>query len=313
MEYISYRSANGTDTIQAAVCRPPSSVQQPPKAIVQIVHGMCEHMGRYAELMQTLAEQGFAVCGEDHLGHGRSAGKDGLGYFAPQNGWKYLVQDTRQLTILMQGQYPDLPVFLLGHSMGSFIAREYMAEYGTALSGVLLSGTGGANPLQKPGLALVQGLKLAKGGHYRSTFVNNLAFGSFGKAIKNPRTPSDWLTRDCAEVDRYLADPLCSFIFTLSAYEDLLRLTGAVSGKPWAQRVPKNLPVLLYSGDQDPVGNFGAGVRQVYGWLTDAGVREVQIKLYPQGRHEMHNELNRDEVYADILQFLHQHIGQSTK
>lgn len=299
-EPIEFRSSNGTDTVHAYIL--PTAAARP-RGIVQIVHGMCEYIGRYEPFMQLLAENGYIVCGHDHIGHGASAGENGLGYFAPRDGWDCLVRDTRQLTILMRGRYPTLPVYLFGHSMGSFVAREYMARY-RDLAGVLLSGTGGANPLAGVGRGLIQAISRAKGDRYRSSLVNSLAFGGFNRAFPEAATQHDWLTRDAAEVAKYEADPLCTFVFTVSAYGDLMELITRVSGKKWARRVPAELPIFLYSGDCDPVGGMGKGVGQVAGWLAAAGVRHVKFKLYKGGRHEMHNEINRDEVFRDVLHFL---------
>lgn len=300
LEQMQFRSSNGVDTVRAYILPTPA---EQPRGIVQIVHGMCEYIGRYEEMMRILAQNGYIVCGHDHIGHGASIGKNGPGYFADRDGWDCLVRDARQLTILIRGRYPSLPVYLFGHSMGSFVAREYITRY-RDLAGVILSGTGGANPLAGVGLGLVEALRRTRGGHYRSGLVNGMAFGSFNRAFPDAVTDHDWLTRDPAEVARYEADPLCSFVFTVSAYGDLMRLIRRVSGRQWARRVPRELPVFLYSGDHDPVGGMGKGVTQVFGWLADAGVEHLKMKLYRDGRHEMHNELNRAEVYRDILSFL---------
>lgn len=304
-QQLRFPSVNGVDTI-SGVC---IYGEGPYRGIVQIVHGMCEYTQRYHELMEYLARQGFVVCGADHLGHGDSAGRNGFGYFAKEHGWQCLVQDARHLTALVRRQFPQLPCFLLGHSMGSFVSRAYMVKFGHDIQGVLLSGTGGSNPMTGIGIPLIKAIKKAKGAYYRSAFIDNMAFGSFNKSFAPARTAHDWLTRDHAQVDLYESDPRCGFVFTTSAYLDLMKLVDYVSGAKWASRVPKKLPVYLYSGDRDPVGGFGKGVREVYTLLAREQLQDVKIKLYPEGRHEMHNEINRVEVYEDILHWLEAHTA----
>jgi alpha-beta hydrolase superfamily lysophospholipase len=192
--------------------------------------------------------------------------------------------------------------------MGSFFARQYAATYPETISALLLSGTGGSNPAAGVGIFITKVLGKIKGPQYRSQFVNNLAFGAYLKHIENPDTPYDWITRDKDMVRTYAADPKCTFVFTVSAFQDLLSTLKAVSGPQWAQRIDKKLPVLLFSGDQDPVGDYGKGVREVYRLLQEAGVQDVTIQLYEGGRHEMLNETNRQNVYNDVLSWCLAHI-----
>ena len=294
---IEYRSSNGVETVYADLYTPEGQ----PNGIVQIVHGMCEHIGRYQPVMEWLCSQGYAVCGHDQIGHGRSCAVNGTGYFAPKDGWDCLVKDARQLTILARGRWPGVPVYLLGHSMGSFVAREYITRY-RDLAGVVLSGTGGPSPVYGPARALIAGMKAVKGEKYRSERINDLVFGGMGKQF--PESPFAWLSRDTEAVAAYEADPLCGFIFTLSAYGDLMTLLDRVNRREWAERVPRGLAVYLFSGAEDPVGANGEGVRTVAKWLAEAGVRPVKMKLYPGGRHEMLNETNRGEVWGDLLAWL---------
>ena len=301
LESLQYRSSNGREIVYADVITPPEGMV--PQGIVQIIHGMCEHIGRYHEFMQYLAEHGFVVCGHDQIGHGRSAAVNGTGYFAPKDGWDCLVRDARQLTILIRGRFPSLPVYLLGHSMGSFVAREYITRY-KDLDGVLLSGTGGSNPAAGAMSAMIRTMIPLKGEKYRSDWINEKVFGGFNQAFPEEPSPFAWLSRDAAEVAKYEADPMCGFVFTLSGYADLMKLISRVSGEKWARRVPVELPVYLFSGSCDPVGGMGKGVREVTGLLQQSDLQHLKMKLYPEGRHEMLNELCRQEVYADILEWL---------
>lgn len=300
-ETLKYRSSNGREIICADVITPPEGMV--PQGIVQIVHGMCEHIGRYHDFMQFLAEHGYVVCAHDQIGHGRSAAVNGTGYFAPKDGWDCLVRDVRQLTILIRGRFPSLPVYLFGHSMGSFVSREYITRY-KDLDGVILSGTGGSNPSAGAMAAVIRGMIPLKGEKFRSDWINDKVFGGFNQAFPEEESSFAWLTRDAAEVAKYEADPQCGFVFTLSGYADLMTLIGRVSGEKWAKRVPVELPVYLFSGSCDPVGGMGKGVREVTNLLRQRGLHHLKMKLYPEGRHEMLNELCRQEVYDDVLAWL---------
>lgn len=275
-----------------------------PIGVVQISHGMSEHIARYDEFARYLCEQGYAVCGNDHLGHGESApALDALGYFAPENGWDFLVRDLKGLTEIMKERFPELPYFLLGHSMGSFLARMYLTRYGDELSGAMISGTTGPNPGASAGSALAKLIQKKKGGRFRSSMIDRLAFGTYNARCSEKRTKFDWLSREQSVVDDYIEDPYCGFLFTVSAFIDLFSLIGMISQKEWARAVPKRLPILLMSGDQDPVGEYGKGIRVVYKRLVEQNC-SVRMKLYPGGRHEMLNETNRQQVYQDVLRFL---------
>lgn len=299
---VSFLSANKTDTVQCWLYEA-ENVQ--PKAVVQISHGMCEYIGRYEEFIGFLVERGFAVCGNDHLGHGETSGISGTdGYFAKKNGADCVVEDLRSVTALAQKRWPGLPVFLLGHSMGSFLARKYAAEDARALSGLILSGTGGPNPAAGVGMALTSLLAAFRGADHRSPFIHKLAFGAYLKRIADPDTPYDWISHDKEIVQKYAADPKCTFMFTLNGFHELMKTLRAVNRKDWGARLPKSLPVFLFSGTGDPVGQYGEGVRAVYENLKRGGVENVTLTLYPDGRHEMLNETNRKEVYQDVADWL---------
>lgn len=295
-----FTSANGISRVAYRIDTPKDG---PVKGVLQLSHGMCEYVGRYEALFAALCDAGWVAAGHDHIGHGASAGSpEELGYFAEHDGWQCLVEDVHTLSNLVRRQYPDVPLVLLGHSMGSFIARETLRRYGNEYDGAIICGTAGPNPAAALGVALAELDIAIRGGHHRSAVLQNLAFGSYNRRFES-RTPYDWLTRDTSIVDRYAADPLCTFIFTSSGFRDLFTLLRRVSRRDWARCLPKELPMLLIAGDMDPVGDYGRGVKKVYARIRAAGCKDVSLKLYPGGRHEILNEINRDAVFQDVLDF----------
>lgn len=305
---ISFKSSDGKNTVAAYIY---TCADVQPKGIVQISHGMCEYIGRYDDFAAYLARGGYIVCGNDHLGHGgTSDGEAGLdGYMAEKDGHQYVLRDLHHMNTLISQRYPGLPIILLGHSMGSFFARLYAATYPETIKGLIISGTGGPNPLGGVGLALTSLLTAIRGGKHRSKLIHNMAFGAYLKRIDNPATPYDWISRDKEIVAAYAKDKKCTFMFTVSAFHDLMYVLNSVSSPAWAEKLDKQTPVYIFSGDADPVGDYGEGVRTVYGFLQDAGVQDVTLKLYEGGRHEMLNETNRTEVYADVLAWCDAHLA----
>ena len=282
-----------------------------PRAVVQIVHGVAEHMGRYDAFARFLAGHGFAVCGEDHLGHGKTVTDGVYGYFGQKNGWWTVTEDIRQLRQRMGEQFPGVPYFLLGHSMGSFLTRTYLCRYPGTVDGAILSGTGQENALLvEAGKLLARLIARFKGPDYVSTLVNSLSLGAYNKQFKPTRTTADWISRDEGVVDRYLADPFCTFTPTVGMFRDMLGGLQYIASEKALSQMDPSTPVYLFSGDQDPVGSNGKGVRKVYGYFQKHGTRDLQLKLYPGGRHEMLNERNKDEVYADVLSWLDEHTGK---
>lgn len=274
-----------------------------PRAVLQITHGMVEYIERYQVFAQWLNERGFLVTGHDHLGHGNSIRtKADYGYFADEDVNGTVLADVHRLTQLTKESYPGLPYFLLGHSMGSFYARQYLCQYGEELDGAIIMGTG-CQPrmLVRAGKLLTTLVAAVKGWHHRSKLVTNVAFGGYNKRFEPVRTPKDWLTRDEAIVDAYIADERSSFIFTLNAYHAMFSGIDRLYDKNLLDRMPKDLPIFFVAGEEDPVGDFGKGVRRVAQMCRDAGVKKVDLKLYPQDRHEILNELDRQQVYEDLF------------
>ena len=282
-----------------------------PRGIIQLVHGIAEYIVRYDELARVFTDHGFVVVGEDHMGHGASISEEiPQGCFA--EGWLTAVSDTYRLLQMTKEEYPDLPYVIYGHSMGSFMTRTLLYTYPNAgLSAAVLSGTGWMpKAVLKSGRAVCFLEGKRKGMNATSKTVDKLMFGSYTKGFENPRTPLDWLSRDEAEVDKYIADPLLGFSASIGLAREMLGGMLMNEDKANLEKMPKDLPVLFVSGDKDPVGSDGKGVRQTYEAFRAAGMRDVRIKLYPDGRHEMHNELNRAELHADVLAFLDDVLGK---
>ena len=249
--------------------------------------------------------QGFAVCGNDHLGHGATSGESRQdGFFAERDGAQYVLQDLAQMNALARERYPDLPIVLLGHSMGSFFARAYAAQYGETLAGLVLSGTRGANPLAEVARVLAATLTKLHGPRYVSEKLDRMVFGSYNRRIPYPRTQYDWISRDEAFIDRYRADKKCTFRFSVSAFYELFTLVQRVNTLEWAKRVPEKLPIYFYAGDEDPVGDYGRGVRSSYELLRKTGHSDLTLRLYRGGRHDMLHERNSEEVRMELLTWL---------
>lgn len=273
-----------------------------PKAIIQLVHGMAEHIRRYEETAMALNEAGYAVVGHTHLGHGPNAKIPG--FFGEKNGWDTLIQDVHSVRMLTQRDLPDVPYFLLGHSMGSFVVRCYCLKYEKGLSGVILSGTGHFEKTILNMGTLLSNVQIFFGlGKKPSKLLQGVSSSGNNKAYADVQTPFDWLSRDRAVVQKYIDDPLCGFPFTPYGYRDMFTGLMRLYPEKLGGMLP-DIPVYLFSGDKDPVGANGAGVEKVAQEIRNAGVKNVQVKLYPEGRHEMFNELNREEVWADLITWM---------
>jgi alpha-beta hydrolase superfamily lysophospholipase len=308
---ITYPSSNGEHEISAVIWGESGGN----KAILQISHGMCEYMERYRGFAKYLAEKGFIVCINDHAGHGKSV-KDVPGWFGETGGHGHIVNDMHSLYGILRKEYAGLPYFLLGHSMGSFATRVYCAKYGGGLDGIIYSGTGEATGELSLAIFLCKlMIKYKRGKKPGMIFAKRLDKKHnkrfYPKACEAHKTKqwkggSHWLSRDTAAVKGFSENP-DSFIFTYGGYLDLFTMLREVSMKEWYEAVPKELPCLMFSGGDDPVGGFGKGVTGIYGKLLSAGLKDITLKLYPEGRHEMLNELNRAEVYEDIYNWMEAH------
>ena len=276
-----------------------------PKAVLQIAHGMVEHIERYHDFASYLAENGVYVTGHSHLGHGKSmVSKEKMGYFAAPNGNECVIGDIHQLRTMTGEKYPEIPYFLMGHSMGSFLTRQYIGMYGEGLSGAIIMGTG-----EQPDLILAGGKMVCKviaafkGWEHRSKFVNSLVIGGFEKEMGK-----GWLSRNVENVKNYAKDPLSGFVFTLNAFYHMFDGMSKMNKQEKAGNFSKELPLFFVAGSEDPVGAHGKGVETVYQRYLDKGAKNTDIKLYPDDRHEILNELDKDVVYEDIYRWMTENI-----
>lgn len=296
-----YKSADKKTKIRAVKWVPHGDI----KGIIQIAHGMLEHIDRYDEFALYLAQRGFLVVGNDHLGHGYSLNsEEDRGYFSDE-GNKVLLEDILKLLKIAKEQYSNIPYYILGHSMGSFLTRQFLCLHGDEVKGAIVVGTG-HQPLWllKFGILITKAIALFKGWRYRSLFVNSLAIGNNNKYFKPGRTSVDWLSRDEKVVDKYLADPKINFIFTVNGYYHMFKGMTQLYNKENLNKIPKDLPVIFMSGKEDPVGDFGKGATKALNSLKEVGMKNLSIKLYEDARHEILNELNKEEVFNDIVNWL---------
>ena len=297
-----FPSADGKNTIYAEIYTPKHAA---PKGIVQLAHGMIDYTGRYTALASFLCEHGFIFAGNHHLGHGKSVGTgEDFGFFAERDGYKYVLEDINSMNKYLHKTHPDLPVILLGHSMGSFISRLYVAQHPTAVSGLIIHGTGGPNPLVGVGKLLSKLITSFYGARHRSELINNMAFGSYNKRYPKEEGHNAWLTRDLAKVADRDTNEFTSFKFTVSGYTDLFTFLAGSNSKAWFKSYPKKMPTLVMSGDMDPVGDYGKGPAYVYKQLMINGASNVTLKMYEGARHELFNETNAEEVFHDILAWI---------
>lgn len=280
------------------------------KGVLQISHGMVEFIDRYEGFAEYLTNNGILVTGNDHLGHGASVtSKDEWGYFAEEDGYLKVLEDLHTVTKITKDLYPNVPYFFLGHSMGSFFCRLYISKYGDELDGAIVMGTGNQT---KGTLAVAKTLTKmigsSKGWHYRSSFLKALAMGSYNKKWEPSLTHCDWLTKDKAIVDWYSKEPRCQFNFTVNGYYNLFSVIESNIDSNNINSIPKDLPILITSGEEDPVGNFGKDPNAVYNTYKSVGIKDVELKLYRGDRHEILNELDKQDVYNDIYNWMNKKI-----
>lgn len=292
-----YLSQDGVTQIHAVTWVPEEKV----KAVLQICHGMVEYIERYDEFARFMSKHGVYVAGHDHLGHGKSVvNADKYGYFGEPDGNDYVIGDIHKLRLQTTEKYPDVPYFMLGHSMGSFLLRQYLGLYAEGLAGAIVMGTG-----EQPSIVLGAGklvckmVAAIKGWNYRSKFVNNLAVGGYEKKLG-----AAWLSKNPENVQKYAADPLCGFVFTVNAYYHMFSGMEKMNRQEKEERTLKSLPIFFVAGREDLVGNCGKGVENVYRKYVAAGYKDVEMKLYAEDRHEILNEADRETVFEDILSWL---------
>lgn len=286
---------------------PEESVQV--KGVVQVAHGMAETAARYEGFARALTNDGFIVYANDHIGHGKTAGDvQKLGDLG-EDGFNSMVESMHGLNEMIREENCNLPIFLFGHSMGSFLTQRYICLYGRGLKGAILSGSCG-----KQGIIIDIGRLIAKreikkvGRTAKSIKLNKLSFGSYNNYFKPTRTDFDWLSRDKDEVDKYMEDSFCGTIFTTGFFYDFLGGLKIIASDIEINNVPKDLPIYIFSGDKDPVGKNGKGVLKLIKTYKEHGIADLTYKLYKDGRHEMLNEINREEVTFDVVKWLNAHI-----
>ena len=313
-EELSFPSADGRSTIRALVWWPALAAGTRARGVVQVIHGMAEHVERYDALARLFASRGFVVCGDDHAGHGASCDPDGYGCLPARGGAEALVADEHTLRRLVTERMgSDAPYLLLGHSLGSYIARVYLAEHGEGLSGVILSGTGTLPvAVSWAGHALARLICAVRGEKYRSKLLDGMGVGAYARAVPGP-SGCEWLSHNEKNVATYVADPRCGFMFSAGGYAAVTKLTARACSLAWARRAPHDVPLLFVSGAEDPVGDNGRGVRAAAELARRAGQRHVDVHIYEGMRHEIFNEDDGGRVMADVLSWVEERLGADEK
>ena len=276
------------------------------RGVVQISHGMAETAVRYERFAKVLNQNGFIVYANDHRGHGKTAKDiDSLGYLGDNDGFNLLIQDVAKLSDIIREENPGLGLYLFSHSMGSFAAQRYIMDYKDKIDGLVLSGSNGEQGFTLTAAKTIAKLEMMiRGRRAKSKLMNNLSFGAYNKKFKPEKTGSEWLSRDEEEVKKYIEDPYCGTIFPTSFYYDFLGSLQYIEDESNFKKIPKDLPILIISGEEDPVGDFGKGLKKLYTRYKEAGVKDLEIKLYPGARHEILNEINREVVMDDVVNWL---------
>ena len=313
-EELRFPSADGRSTIRALVWWPELAAGTRARGVVQVIHGMAEHVERYDALARLFASRGFVVCGDDHAGHGASCDPDGYGCLPARGGAEALVADEHTLRRLVTERMgAGAPYLLLGHSLGSYIARVYLAEHGEGLAGVILSGTGTLPvAVSWAGHALARLICAVRGEKYRSKLLDGMGVGGYARAVPGP-TGCEWLSHNEKNVATYVADPRCGFMFSAGGYAAVTKLTARACSLAWARRAPHDVPLLFVSGAEDPVGDNGRGVRAAAELARRAGQRHVDVRIYEGMRHEIFNEDDGGRVMADVLSWVEERLGADEK
>ncbi|TNE39341.1 MAG: alpha/beta fold hydrolase [Alphaproteobacteria bacterium] len=283
-----------------------------PKAVVQIAHGMAEHARRYESFARVLNRFGYAVYAHDQRGHGLSVNEEAvLGHLADEKGWSKAIEDIHLLNRTIAGKHPAVPIVLFGHSLGSFMAQQYMAVHGESITAATLSATNGppSGLLGSIGMMLARYQRWKRGGRGHSPMFQKMTFDAYNKAFRPNRTAFDWLSRDEAEVDKYVTDPLCGFDCTIDTWIEVFEALQVIASKPLLTHIRKDMPLYVFNGTEDPVGEKTKGVLRLLKLYEKQNMTKVTHKFYEGGRHEMLNEINRDEVMADYIAWLHGAVG----
>ena len=304
---VTYPSADGKSRVFGVIYAPVASEI---RGVLQVAHGMVDYTERYEGLADYLCARGFALAGNHHLGHGRTAlTDDDLGYFADKDATLCVLRDMHQMNRIIRERFPSLPVILLGHSMGSFLSRLYCERYPHTIAGHIIHATGGPHKILLPlGRALTSAIALFRGKRHRSVFIAKLAFSGYNSKFDKSEGILAWLTRDVELVNGRFDDKYTNFIFTLEGYNELFKMIASSNSKKWFAAYPKNLKTLIMSGDMDPVGDYGKGVKYVYKHLLVSGCADLTLKLYEGARHELFNETCKEECFLDIFNFLNECI-----
>lgn len=276
------------------------------KGIVQISHGMAETAIRYERFAKVLNQNGYIVYANDHRGHGNTAENiESLGYLGDNDGFNLLIGDIAKLSDIIREENGDLRIYLFSHSMGSFAAQRYIMDFKDKIDGLVLSGSNGEQGFTLNIARTIAKVEmLIRGRKAKSKLMNTLSFGAYNKKFKPEKTGSEWLSRDEEEVKKYIEDPYCGTIFPTSFYYDFLESLQYIEDESNFKKIPKDLPILIISGEEDPVGDSGKGLKKLYNRYKEAGVKDLAIKLYPGARHEILNEINRNEVMDDVVNWL---------
>ena len=306
-----FPSADGKTAIHAVEWAP----EEAPRGVLLLSHGLSEHILRYEHFAEFLTGQGFAAVGHDHLGHGTSVAEGAPRlYFGPRGSWSWVVQDLYTRRTLAGQRFPGVPVFLLGHSMGSFLARTYLIRYPGTVTGAILMGTGQMAPAVVAGGRVIAAEEARRVGEdHPSPLVTRLSFETYNRRFAPNRTDFDWLAANAESVDRYLEDPLCGGETTIGLFREILYGIDFIARRENLKKMNLNTPVIFLSGQEDPVGDMGKGVRRAYESFRRAGVRDVEMKLYPGLRHEILNEARRGDVYRDILKWMERVLSGARK
>ena len=300
-----FKSSNNEYTVKYCVYTPDDS----PRAIVQIVHGMCEYFERYDPIARFLCSKGYVVCGHDHIGHGHSVpSDDDLGFFAEKDGDKYVVADVGKMRDIMREKYRSLPYILIGHSFGSFVSRAFVATHPDAVDALILSGTAGQKQPVGAGSALCKIISAFKGKRYRSKLVSSIAFAGYNKRFEG-NTGAEWVTSDPEMLAKYASDKYCTYTFTLQAYRDMFALIKFIQSKEWYESMPKNLPIFVIAGENDPVSAYCKGITILVEKLKEAGVSDLEYKIYSGERHDLFTGLRREEAFGDVAEWIDEKVS----